>query len=299
VLWRGQPVLFDAIEFDEELATVDTLYDLAFLLMDLNRRGQRPAANVILNRYLWQSGDPLDLEGLAALPLFLGLRAAIRTMVTVQRALLEQDATAIRDVEIARGYLRAALAYLTPAPPRLIAVGGLSGTGKSTLAAALAPEVGPAPGAVHLRSDLERKSLFGVAETVRLAPEHYTPVTSAEVYGILHRKARTALAAGHAVIVDAVFAKPEERAAIEVVAAGLGTPFLGLWLTATPDHLLARVAQRSGDASDATPGVVRQQLGWQIGALSSRWTEIEASGSPADTCARASERLAQFEIARC
>jgi aminoglycoside phosphotransferase family enzyme/predicted kinase len=292
VLWRGHPVLFDAIEFDEDLATTDTLYDLAFLLMDLDIRRQRPAANVILNRYLWRSGDPLDLEGLAALPLLLGLRAAIRAMVTAQRVCLAQAGADSRDVKIARGYLRAALGYLAPAPARLVAVGGLSGTGKSTLAMALAPGAGPAPGAVHLRSDLERKSLFGVAETERLAPEHYTPATSAEVYDILYRKARAALAAGHAVIVDAVFAKAEERAAIEAVANDLGTPFHGLWLTAPPEHLLARVDQRTGDASDATPGVVRQQLAWQIGALSPPWAEIDAGGSPAATLARASQRLA-------
>jgi aminoglycoside phosphotransferase family enzyme len=77
VLWRGRPVLFDAIEFDEELATIDTLYDLAFLLMDLSRRRQRPAGNLVLNRYLWRSGADLDFRGLQALPLFLGLRAAI------------------------------------------------------------------------------------------------------------------------------------------------------------------------------------------------------------------------------
>jgi predicted kinase len=260
--------------------------------MDLDIRRQRPAANVILNRYLWRSGAPLDLEGLAALPLLLGLRAAIRAMVTAQRARLAQGAAASRDVEIARGYLRAALGYLAPAPPRLVAVGGLSGTGKSTLAAALAADLGPAPGAVHLRSDLERKSLFGVAETERLAPEHYTQATSAEVYDILYRKARAALAAGHAVIVDAVLGKADERAAIEAVANELGTPFQGLWLTATPGHLLARVAQRTGDASDATPSVVRQQLGWQIGALSPRWAEIDAGGRPAETLARASKVLA-------
>ena len=299
VLWRGRPVLFDAIEFDEELATIDTLYDLAFLLMDLDMRGQRPAANVILNRYVWRSGNLLDLEGLAALPLLLGLRAAIRAMVTAQRALLEQGDTATRAVETARAYLGAALGYLAPAPPRLLAVGGLSGTGKSTLASALAPAAGPAPGAVHLRSDLERKSLFGGRETERLAAEHYTDATSAQVYGILYRKARTALAAGHAVIADAVFSKPEERAAIEAVAAELGTPFQGLWLTAAPEHLLARVAERGGDASDATPGVVRQQLRWQTGPLSPRWSEVDGGGSPTETLACASNLLAQMEAAGC
>ena len=63
VMWEGRPALYDAIEFDEAVATIDTLYDLAFLLMDLDRHNQRPAANIVLNRYLWQSGMPLDLAG--------------------------------------------------------------------------------------------------------------------------------------------------------------------------------------------------------------------------------------------
>ena len=123
------------------------------------------------------------------------------------------------DRETARAYLRAALGYLEPAPPRLVAVGGLSGTGKTTLAAALAPELGSAPGAVHLRSDLERKSLFGVEETDRLPAQSYTAEASAKVYAIVLRKARLALAAGHSVIADAVYSAPEERSAIEALAA--------------------------------------------------------------------------------
>ena len=201
VLWGGRPLLFDAIEFDEAIATVDTLYDLAFLLMDLDRHRQRTAANVVLNRYLWRDGADLSLRGLQALPLFLGCRAGIRAMVTADRAAQEQDTAAAQaDRETARGYLRAALEYLQPAPPRLVAIGGLSGTGKTTLAAALAPELGSAPGAVHVRSDLERKALFGVEETVRLPAQSYTAQASAEVYAIVLRKARLALAAGQSVV---------------------------------------------------------------------------------------------------
>src|SRR5262245_27761529 len=162
VLWHGRPVLFDALEFDDDLATIDTLYDLAFLLMDLDIRGQRAAANAVLNRYLWGSGAALDLRGLQALPLFLGLRSIIRAMVRAERAEQETGDAQTRDRHEAGRYLDAALAYLAPPEPQLIAVAGLSGTGKSTLARALAPRIGPVPGAVHLRSDLERKSLFGV-----------------------------------------------------------------------------------------------------------------------------------------
>jgi uncharacterized protein len=292
VLWRERPVLFDALEFDDDLATIDTLYDLAFLLMDLDIRGHRAEANAVLNRYLWRSAATLDLRGLQALPLFLGLRSAIRAMVTAERAGQETGDAQTRHRDEAGRYLDAALAVLAPPAPRLIAIGGLSGTGKSTVARALAPRIGPTPGAVHLRSDLERKSLFGVDETTRLGLEAYARGAGEQVYAILTEKMRHVLAAGHAGIADAVFARPEERAQIERVAAALGVPFRGLWLDAPPEALLARVAARTGDASDATADVVRQQLGYETGALSQGWIRVDAGAGPAATLDNARKALA-------
>jgi predicted kinase len=290
VLWRGQPVLFDAIEFDEALATTDTLYDLAFLLMDLERRGRRLSANRVLNRYLWRSHSDLDLEGLAAMPLLLGLRAGVRALVAADRLRLAGgDVEAGKRAE-AQDYLAAALRFLDPAGPRIVAVGGLSGTGKSTLAAALAPDVGPSPGAVHLRSDLERKAILGVEETHRLGPEAYTAEANARVYAELLRKTRLAATAGHGVVVDAVFAREPEREAVGRMAAEVGVPFQGLWLTAPREVLLARVGARVGDASDATPDVVARQLAGDVGAMS--WTEIDGSGDAAETLTAARRALA-------
>jgi aminoglycoside phosphotransferase family enzyme/predicted kinase len=287
VLWQGRPVFYDAIEFDEAIATIDTLYDLAFLLMDLDRCGHRHAANIILNHYLWRTNDDLDLQGLLALPLFLALRAGIRAMVTAERAAQESVEAAERDRDAARRYLHAALGYAAPASPRLVAVGGLSGTGKSTLGAALAAHIGCAPGAVHLRSDLERKTLFGVDETARLPSQTYTKEVSERVYGVLLGKARLALAAGHSVIVDAVYAAPHERQGIEAIATELAVPFRGLWLVAEPDKLAARVGARRNDASDATREVVAMQLGWNVGVVSSAWARIDAGGTADETLARA------------
>jgi hypothetical protein len=292
VLWHGRPVLFDAVEFDDELATVDTLYDLAFLLMDLDRNGQRQAANIVLNRYLWRSNALLDLKGLRALALFLGLRAGIRAMVTAERAEQERGGAKARDRHRACELVDAASAYLAPTAPQLIAIGGLSGTGKSTLGRALAPQACPVPGAVHLRSDLERKSLYGVEETHRLGPDAYTQAASDKVYATLLAKAHDVLAAGHSVVADAVFAKAEERAGIEAVAADLDVAFRGLWLEAPPGKLADRVEARSGDASDATRDVVRLQLSGDVGALTAGWTRIDAGGSAAATLDKAREVLA-------
>ncbi|MFZ1101382.1 MAG: AAA family ATPase, partial [Hyphomicrobiaceae bacterium] len=185
----------------------------------------------------------------------------------------------------------AATGYLTPGPPQLVAVGGLSGTGKSTLARALAPELGAAPGAVHLRSDLERKALYGVEETARLGPDAYTTATGAAVYAVLLRKARLALSAGHAAVVDAVHANADERDGIEAMAAELGVPFQGLRLEAGSRQLTDRVAARKGDASDATPDVVRRQLAHDAGPLGASWMRIDAGGSAAETLAAARQAL--------
>jgi uncharacterized protein len=277
VLWKAAPVLFDAIEFDEAIATIDTLYDLAFLLMDLDHRGQLTAANAVLNRYLWSCQDVAQLDGLAAMPLFCALRAGIRAMVLAQRAAQEEGGSRIADRVRAQSYLTHAKSYLRPAEPFMVAVGGLSGTGKSTLAAALAQHVGQVPGAVHLRSDLERKALFKHAELDRLPPEAYSIDASAEVYAILLDKAAKVLAAGHGVIVDAVFIAPEERAAIEHCAKRLQVQFLGIWLEAPQPVMRDRVAQRRNDASDATVDVVDQQLARDAGQIS--WARIAAGGS--------------------
>lgn len=281
----GRPTIFDAIEFNDAIACIDVLYDLAFLLMDLEHRGLRGFANLVLNRYLQHSDD---IAGLAALPLFLSARAQVRAKVSVSVAQSQSEVeAAARLYDEARGYFRAARDYLDAAAPCLVAIGGLSGTGKTSLARSLAPSLGASPGALHFRSDVLRKTLFGVDELMRLPAEAYTPEMSEKVYVALRDHARRALAAGRAVIVDAVYARPDERAAIEALARERGVPFTGLWLEAPAHVLLDRVAERTGDASDAGTAVVRAQLGYDLGTIS--WYRIDAS-DPLDAMAAAAEQ---------
>ncbi len=284
VILQDRPVLFDAIEFSEKIATIDVLYDLAFLIMDLLRHGQPRAANLVLNRYLHLRRAEEDLSGLRALPLFLATRSGVRALVTAD--LVHELPVAERPTlsKTSRDYFNASLAFLKPAAPQLICVGGLSGTGKSTQAATLAPAIGPPPGAIHVRSDVERKVLAGVAETQRLCPEHYTPATSRRVYEALFDRADRALTAGRAVVIDAVFAHEGERKAAEDLALRRGVAFRGIWLEAKPETLKSRVTSRLGDASDATTEVVDVQLGYDLGKLT--WTRIDASGSPEEVQAR-------------
>jgi uncharacterized protein len=280
VLIDGKPVLFDAIEFDDRIATGDVLYDLAFLLMDLVERGLPQAANIVFNRYLTDTQRIHDLDALAALPLFMSVRAAIRAKVIAARH--RQSGAQMELAHSARDYAALAQKFLAPATPQLVAIGGLSGTGKSRLARALAPELSPSPGAVVLRSDVERKTLFRIGETEKLPDRAYSVETTIRVYNGLAEKARRITAAGYSAIVDAMFAQPLERT--EIAKSANGARFQGLFLTASLEARLARVGTRSGDASDAGAAVARKQEELNLGNVT--WSKVDASGSPEETFLR-------------
>ncbi len=286
----GDPVPFDALEFDPLVAAGDVLYDLAFLLMDLVERDLTPAANVVLNRYLAETRRLEDFDGLAALPLFLSLRAAIRAKVTAARPISPaNDGAAI--AESARKYFRMACRLIAPPPPLIVAVGGLSGTGKSILARMLAPHIEPLPGAVVLRSDTKRKAIFGVAETATLSLDAYRTEVTDYIYATLVEEVRRPAAAGHSAVVDAVFARVEQRRAIADAARAAGVRFIGLFLTADLESRVERVKVRMHDASDADEAIARRQEHYDLGVLD--WTTIDASGPPEQTLARALDHLKQ------
>ena len=278
----GEPVLFDAIEFDDAIATVDVLYDLAFLLMDLGARGLRAHANAVLNAYLEASGDTANLIGLAALPLFLSTRAMVRAKVELLRASLDPMSRE-EARRRATSYVLLARDYLERQRPQLIAIGGLSGSGKSSVAQALAPHLGVFPGAVHVRSDVERKRLFGVGAEERLPRPAYAAEVSDIVYTMCRKRALMALEGGHSVIVDAVHAKKEERNAVAEIAARAGAAFTGIWLDAPAETMRQRIAARAGDVSDATPDVLDEQLSYDLGQQT--FTVIDA-GRPLDEVVR-------------
>jgi uncharacterized protein len=268
----GRPTLFDCLEFNPSLACIDVLYDLAFLLMDLEHRAQRPLANLVFNRYLDRTSEA---DGIAAVPFFASLRAAVRAHVAVVAANAQSDpAQRLAAVEPARSYAELARALLRSCPPRLVAIGGLSGTGKSTLAAALAPEMGGFPGARIVRSDVIRKRLLGVRLEQRCPAEGYAEDVTALVYATMRQEAADGLAARYSVILDAVAARPAERIAFAEIAAAARVPFTGLWLEAAPAILEDRIRQRRGDVSDATPEILHRQLDFDLGRID--WIRIAA-----------------------
>ncbi|MBR9971699.1 AAA family ATPase [Magnetospirillum sulfuroxidans] len=262
-LYQGHPTLFDAIEFSEDIACIDVFYDLAFLLMDLDHRGARILASHALNHYLDLSGDYL---GVTLLPLLLSLRAAIRAHV----------AAAMGQADDATVYLDEALAYLSPPRPRLLAVGGLSGSGKSRMGRELAPFLA-VPGAAVVRSDALRKQIVGAGLLERLPPQAYDAKTGRRTYAALYDICETLLRAGHSVVADAVFAKPEQRAAIAAVAARAGVPFDGLWLWTEPELAEQRIQERKANVSDATVDILRRQLTIDLGPMD--WSRIHTGGS--------------------
>lgn len=285
----GRPLLFDAIEFDPVIATTDVLYDLAFTLMDLIHFNQVAAANEVFNRYLALAGDE-SLDGLGLLPLFLSVRAAIRAHVQFMKS--EQGGGDDAAWQEAKRYFDLAGRFIAPEPPRLVAIGGLSGTGKSVLARGLAGSIGSPPGAVIIRSDVVRKHLFGVGETTALPPSAYRPDVSTRVYEALSSTVQRVLAQGCSVVLDAAYLREAERTEIARRAAGWGFRFAGLFLTADLATRLARIAKRTGDASDATGDVALKQETFAIGAID--WHIVDAAGTPEQTLRNA--RASLFEV---
>ncbi len=268
-----RPVLFDCLEFNDALATVDIGYDLAFLLMDLRHRGLDGFANLVMNRWIDATGDE---DVLPVLPCFMALRAAVRAHVTATQAKATGGDAAL--AAQARTYFELAETLLAPPAPVLVAIGGLSGSGKSTVAAALAPHLGGGAGARTLASDRLRKALFAVAPDTRLPARAYAPGISEQVYAELAAHAQAAAAGGACVVADAVFSTPGEREAIAAAAARAGVPFLGVWLDLAPETLRTRVAARQGGPSDATVEVLERQLGYDLGRID--WLRLDAGPDP-------------------
>ncbi|MEE8321176.1 MAG: AAA family ATPase [Gammaproteobacteria bacterium] len=265
-LFNEKPTPFDAIEFNDDLACIDVLYDFSFPLMDLIQFDCRLLANRFFNRYLEITRD---YSGLELISLFLSLRAAIRAMAL---ALGELDG---QKVARCKKYFGLASSFLSGShSPTLVAIGGPSGSGKSTLARALALDIAKGPGAVILHSDVIRKRISGVAPETRLGAEAYTKDIGEKVYRRLVRDAGRALRARQTVIADATFLQAEDRQTMIRLADQLRIPFYGLWLDAPVADMEVRLTKRRGDASDATVEVLSEQVKKDFGPID--WVRINS-----------------------
>ncbi len=275
---EGRVTPFDALEFDPAMATGDVLYDLAFLLMDLRARRLSDAANAAMNAY-WDAAGEAEV-GLGLLPVFMALRAAVRMAVALEAG---DPGLARRDHALARRLLR-------PAAPRLLAVGGLSGTGKSVLSARLAPRLPGACGARWLRTDVIRKQAAGAPADQPLGPAAYGAAARAAIYRRMIARARESLAAGTSVVADATFRSAAQRRAIP--AAAEGRPFLGIWLQAEQEQRLGRIARRTEDPSDITVARAARQI--EPATLDPAWRRLSASGSASTVAARGRRQIADW-----
>jgi aminoglycoside phosphotransferase family enzyme/predicted kinase len=280
-LFERRPTPFDCIEFDERLARIDVLYDVAFTLMDLWLSGRHDLANLLFNRYASALNRTLpDLparvrDGFRTLPFFMALRAAIRAHIAASQALSSAETGDMAHTQEARAYFALAGDLLAPRSQILIAIGGLSGSGKSTMAAAIAAEFGPPPGARTLNSDRTRKAMHKIRPDQSLPPAAYEISITAAVYLRLMSRSLDALLQGAAVIVDAVYSTEAERAAIAKIAEEKHVPFCGLWLEADPEILRKRVSERPKGPSDANVAVLEAQLARGAGQID--WTRIDSS----------------------
>ncbi len=261
VLLRDRIVVFDGIEFSERLRWIDVINDVAFTVMDFQARGKPAMARRFLNRYLEFTGD---YEGLDLLPFYEVYRALVRVKVaglTFGQARGQAPGPSSHADDFVR-YLATARTLTESNAPWLVIMHGVSGTGKSTVSETLLEHAG----AIRLRSDVERKRLFGLSpldqSSAELKPAVYGMETTRKTYDRLHALAGQLLLSGYPVIVDATFLKRRHRDAFRKLAASLNVPFLILDMQATPATLRQRVTARAGEpdnVSEADLPVLKQQ----------------------------------------
>ncbi|MHB0926196.1 MAG: bifunctional aminoglycoside phosphotransferase/ATP-binding protein [Gallionellaceae bacterium] len=257
VLLDDTPVPFDGIEFSATLRWIDVTSEIAFTVMDLMQRGQPQLAWRFLNTYLEGSGD---YAGISVLRFYLAYRAMVRAKVAAIRANQEDAAQAQQELAACRSYLALAHDCLTRRRPALIITHGLPGCGKSTFAQIALERLG----AIRVRSDVERKRLFGLDALADSRSQTGTGIYGEEAtrrtYTRLHELARGLLAAGFPVIVDAAFLRHAERENFRALAREMGAPFIIASLRTDEAVLAERLAQRSSrrdDASEADASVLR------------------------------------------
>ncbi len=253
--------IFDAIEFNPNLRWIDTASDIAFLVMDLEQGGELAGARRFLNRYLEYSGDYGALRVLDFYKVYRALVRAKVLAIRLRQADLGPEAASAGRFDLRR-YLELALSYTQVRRPRLLIACGLPGSGKSRLSLKLR-EAWPL---IHLRSDIERKRLFGLPEQARTASRLnggiYFPQATEWTYDRLHRLADLILASGYDVLVDATFILRPRRERFAELARRYGAGFAILALEAPLEVLRERVKRRLGrvdDPSEADLAVLERQ----------------------------------------
>ena len=265
VLIDGRVTPFDCIEFNEDFRWNDPASEIAFVWIDLLDHGRPGLAGWFLNEWLEAGGD---FAALRVLRFYAVYRAVVRAKIAALRAAQEDAAAARGELDAARAYLDLAWRIAVPPAPTFLITCGLSGSGKTTASSArlLDPALNAAGSIVRLRSDVERKRLFGLAahDNSHSAPDGgiYTGDATTRTYARLLALSRELLGAGWPVMVDAAFLKRAERDSFAALAAEFGVGCKILATAAPPEELRRRLLARSGDASEATAAILERQLEW-------------------------------------
>lgn len=292
-MWNGQVTPFNPIEFYDDLTQIDTLYDFAFLLVEMESKGQRRLASILFNHYLALSAD---WNGIPVLPLFLSCRAAVNAYVFAQRSSEIKDKHE-SSLMANRAYEQLVISkrFLMRPKPVLVACGGLSGSGKSRIARESAPFIGNPPGAVIVRDDVLRKNMLNAGLEEHLDTAEYTPELENKVFEQLCAECRRVLVAGRPVVADALFHNEDQRRAIEDLAREMNVDFQGLWVDAPLDVRIERVASRKRNPSDVkTADELRKQLDVNVGEIT--WDKIDTSGDRMATLTRVRTLLADKSV---
>jgi uncharacterized protein len=262
VKWRGCWVPFDGIEFNAALSWIDVLDDASFLMVDLEAREQPQLARCFINAYLEQTGDYADLR---LLRWYAAYRALVRAKVAMIRCgqLVAASAEFNEQLSTAKQRIELAYRFMQHERPTLLITQGLSGSGKTTGSETLVAETG----AIRIRSDVERKRLFGMSPTDRQqqasADSIYSRNASVQTYARLLENAKGILQAGYSVVVDATFLKLADRTRFHQLAIEQNVRFRILSFEADEQTLRQRIVARQAtgkDASDADIAVLEQQL---------------------------------------
>lgn len=270
---NGKFLFFSPIEYSNTMGCIDTLYDLAFLMMDFEVRGMRRLANMLFNHYMAYMND---IGGYPLLPLYQSMRAATRAAVCAKKSTILTGFEKQQAIQNARDYFKLSYHFMSPSQPALIACGGLSGSGKSRVAREIGGLMNPAPGAVILRDDVVKKQINGCPINEHFDPVCDTPVVERVVYDVLRQQARTALESGSCVIVDALFYDEKERFAIEELAKGMNIPFIGIWMDAPLSVRAERVHLRKRNPSDViSQEELEQQLSLKTGEI--HWNQVSTN----------------------
>ncbi len=250
----GKPVLFDGIEFNSQLRYIDTISEIAFIIADLEYRFAYEAATIFLNSYLDITGDYF---GLSLLNFYKVYRSMVRAKIALIRCQQEQGPHYKREYQ---RYCQLAKSYITQQPNELFITHGISGSGKTTLAKKAAKRYC----AVHIRSDVIRKKLFGLNVMDKshssLNENIYSASATEQTYDHLARISDVLLQAGFNVIVDASFLQQDARSQFYSLAKEHGVDFSILDCPVSKELAIQRINARVDDPSEATSEIVEYQI---------------------------------------